>query len=77
MYAKLKLYLIFLILFNFSKFCFAENKLVPLEILVSAEQSIDRHIYVNERCAGLNQAIAGRFNNSTNEKLIRSHLLYF
>ena len=46
----------------------ASDKLIPLSQIIIQEQSISRHLYVNERCAGLNQGIAGKFNNSSNEK---------
>ena len=37
---------------------FSSDKLLPLSQLVLQEQSLSRHLYVNERCAGLNQSIA-------------------
>ncbi len=57
-----------ILMFVFPSSGFSSEKLLPLSQLVLQEQSLSRHLYVNERCAGLNQSIAGRFNNSSNTK---------
>lgn len=46
---------------------YSSDSLVPLKTLISQETSLDRHIYVNERCAGLNQAIGARFQGSNRD----------
>lgn len=50
-----------------AKFSYASDKLIPLSQIILEEQSVSRHLYVNERCAGLNQSIAGAFNKSTRD----------
>ena len=50
-----------------TKFSYASDKLIPLSKIILEEQSVSRHLYVNERCAGLNQSIAGAFNKSTRD----------
>lgn len=57
-----------IMIFVFPSSVFSSDKLLPLSQLVLQEQSLSRHLYVNERCAGLNQSIAGRFSGSSNEK---------
>lgn len=51
-----------------TKLSYGSDKLIPLSQVILEEQSLSRQLYVNERCAGLNQGIAGRFNNSSNKK---------
>ena len=63
-----RLFLIFIFIFiSGVKVSYSSGKLVPLKILISQETSLDRHIYVNERCAGLNQAIGARFQGSNRD----------
>jgi len=66
MLSKLYLFCLILITITFNV-VHASDKLIPLSQLIIQEQSISRHLYVNERCAGLNQSIAGAFNNSSRD----------
>ncbi|MDC0457532.1 hypothetical protein OAM56_06380 [Alphaproteobacteria bacterium] len=63
-----RLFLIFIFIFiSGVRVSYSSDKLVPLKVLISEETSLDRHIYVNERCAGLNQALGARFQGSSRD----------